>query len=60
MFWGMFLGRALDAPPRRPLPELYGIWEVDSFEADGVIRPSLLTDEQRWRRVLIDAARTRR
>jgi uncharacterized membrane protein YphA (DoxX/SURF4 family) len=30
-----------------------GIWEVEEFEADGEVRPPLLTDELRWRRVIV-------
>jgi hypothetical protein len=41
------------AAPKSPL---YGIWNVDSFETDGQVRPPLLTDESRWRRVLFDHA----
>ncbi len=35
-----------------PRPPLYGIWEVTEFETDGHVRPPLLTDEGRWRRVI--------
>lgn len=31
---------------------LYGIWIVDEFEVEGEIKPPLLTDETRWRRVI--------
>jgi hypothetical protein len=37
---------------RAPKPPLYGIWNVDQFEMDGVARPPLITDETRWRRVV--------
>jgi hypothetical protein len=37
---------------RAPKPPLYGIWNVDQFETDGVARPPLITDETRWRRVV--------
>jgi hypothetical protein len=33
---------------------LYGIYEVDSFVANGEARPPLLTDNLRWRRVVIE------
>lgn len=33
-------------------PPLYGIWEVEEFVADGQVRPPLVTDETRWRRVV--------
>ena len=34
-----------------PRPPLYGIWEVSEFITDGKVRPPLLTDAGRWRRV---------
>jgi uncharacterized membrane protein YphA (DoxX/SURF4 family) len=33
---------------------LRGIWYVEEFEEDGVVRPPLLTEDTRWRRVVID------
>ncbi|HEX4962517.1 MAG TPA: hypothetical protein VF173_16905 [Thermoanaerobaculia bacterium] len=36
-----------------PAP-LYGIWEVDELIIDGQARPLVLTDESRWRRVVLD------
>lgn len=33
---------------------LYGIWEVEEFAADGEVRPPLMTDSGRWRRVVFD------
>jgi hypothetical protein len=46
-------GRKLfgDLSPRSPL---YGIWQVDEFEVDGKVRPPLVTDAERWRRVVFD------
>ena len=38
----------------RPKPELYGIWAVTEFTADGVSRPPLTTDQTRWQRVVFD------
>ncbi|WP_069162224.1 DoxX family protein [Nocardia altamirensis] len=35
-------------------PELYGIYRVDGFSSEGYARDPLLTDELRWRRVIID------
>ena len=35
-----------------PEPPLYGIWDVGEFEADGKVRPPLITDAARWRRVI--------
>lgn len=36
-----------------PKPPLYGIWNVDELEVDGVARPPLLTDATRWRRMVV-------
>jgi hypothetical protein len=36
---------------------LYGVWTVEGFETDGKIRPPLITDETRWRRVVFDSPR---
>jgi hypothetical protein len=33
---------------------LRGIWKVDEFEVDGKVRPPLITDQERWRRVVFD------
>jgi uncharacterized membrane protein YphA (DoxX/SURF4 family) len=41
--------------PHRPKPLLYGIWNVDRMWIDGVERPPLLTDDDRWRRVIFDS-----
>jgi hypothetical protein len=38
----------------RPLPALYGIWEVRQMSIDGQPRPPLLTDSARWRRAIFD------
>jgi len=35
-----------------PKPPYYGIWAVDEMAIDGQVRPPLLTDPDRWRRVL--------
>ncbi len=35
-----------------PKPPYYGIWAVDEMAIDGQARPPLLTDPDRWRRVL--------
>ncbi len=36
-----------------PKPPLYGLWEVDEFKLDGVIRPPLTTDANRWQHVIV-------
>jgi hypothetical protein len=33
---------------------LYGLWNVEEFEVNGQLRPPLLTDEDRWRRLVFD------
>ena len=38
----------------RPLPPLYGIWEVEKMSIDEQPRPPLLTDSTRWRRAIFD------
>jgi hypothetical protein len=38
----------------RPKSALYGIWDVDQMTVDGQLRPPLLTDNSRWRRVIFD------
>ncbi|WP_074249532.1 DoxX family protein [Mycobacteroides abscessus] len=38
----------------RPTPNLYGIWQVETFSAEGYSRDPLLTDKIRWRRVIFD------
>ncbi|MDQ3366092.1 MAG: hypothetical protein M3680_11765, partial [Myxococcota bacterium] len=43
--------RAQTFPP--PPNELHGTWVVASFTADGVERPPLLTDDQRWRKLIV-------
>lgn len=35
-----------------PKPPLYGIWNVEELTIDGVVRPPLVTDESRWRRIV--------
>ena len=37
-----------------PKPPLYGVWEVEEIVVDGTVRPPLLTDEERWRRVVVE------
>jgi hypothetical protein len=38
-----------------PRPPLYGIWEIDRMTIDGAERAPLVTDYERWRRVVIQA-----
>ena len=36
-------------------PPLYGVWTIDKMTLDGVERAPLLTDYERWRRLVIQA-----
>lgn len=35
----------------KPMPPLYGLYEVEVFALDGAERPPLITDDRRWRQV---------
>ena len=37
-----------------PRAKLYGIWNVETFAADGQVLPPLITDPFRWRRMIFD------
>lgn len=37
-----------------PKPVLYGIWDVETMSVDDQTRPAVLTDDQRWRRIIFD------
>lgn len=39
-------------------PPLYGLWEVEEFALDGVVRPPLTTDAGRWQRLTFNKAFT--
>ncbi|MEV5648903.1 DoxX family protein [Nocardia sp. NPDC052254] len=43
-----------DSGSGRPKPPLYGIWAVEEFTRDGQSVPPLLTDAERWQRVVFD------
>jgi uncharacterized membrane protein YphA (DoxX/SURF4 family) len=45
--WHQFGGGRAKSP-------LYGIWNVEQMSVDGQVRPALLTDQSRWRRVVFD------
>jgi hypothetical protein len=44
--------------PNAPKPPLYGIWKIDRMTIDGVERSPLVTDYERWRRVIIQSPTT--
>nr|WP_246461034.1 DoxX family protein [Nocardia transvalensis] len=48
--WGFWQ----EGGPDRPKPPLYGIWSVSEFTRDGQPLPPLLTDENRWRTLVVD------
>jgi hypothetical protein len=37
-----------------PKSALYGIWNVEQLTIDGQPRPAMLSDQERWRRVIFD------
>jgi hypothetical protein len=39
-----------------PRSALYGIWDVETMTIDGVERPPLVNDDDRWRRVIVQNA----
>jgi uncharacterized membrane protein YphA (DoxX/SURF4 family) len=50
--WQSYRMRGPDAPK----PPLYGIWDVETLSIDGVTRAPLITDYDRWRRVIVQTA----
>jgi hypothetical protein len=44
--------------PNAPKPPLYGIWTIDTMVIDGFERSPLVTDYDRWRRVIVRDATT--
>jgi len=50
--YGSAAKRTWEVRQREPRSPLYGIWNVESLSLDGEVRPPLLTDPQRWRRVM--------
>jgi hypothetical protein len=38
----------------RPKSPLYGIWNVEQMSVDSQVRPAMLTDQDRWRRIIFD------
>jgi hypothetical protein len=42
--------------PAAPKPPLYGIWTIEKMTIDGVERAPLVTDDERWRRVVVQNA----
>jgi hypothetical protein len=42
--------------PSAPRPPLYGIWTIETMTIDGVERAPLITDDERWRRLIVQNA----
>jgi hypothetical protein len=42
--------------PGAPKPPLYGIWTIETMTNDGVERAPLVTDNERWRRLIVQNA----
>jgi hypothetical protein len=38
-----------------PQPPLYGVWIIDKMQINGIERPPLVTDYERWRRVVVQS-----
>ncbi|WGK66233.1 hypothetical protein [Croceiramulus getboli] len=49
-----YLGERSPYGDKREKPPLYGIWEVETFIKNGDTIPPLVTDDQRWRYLVID------
>jgi len=54
-FTGVFLSLAWK--PRQASP-LAGVWFVEEYATSGTLRPPLVTDETRWRRIVFDFPQT--
>ena len=44
---------AVGAKAQLPAP-LHGVWRVDEMTIDGVVKPPLVTDPERWHRIILD------
>ena len=42
--------------PDAPKPPLYGIWTIDTMTIDGQLRSPLVTDYDRWRRMVVQTS----
>ena len=47
-----------DYGPGRQKSPLYGIWDIEQMTIDGQVRPPVLTDKDRWRRLIFDFPNT--
>jgi uncharacterized membrane protein YphA (DoxX/SURF4 family) len=58
MLWGAYSSSKIaysNSPTVAARPPLYGIWTIDRMTIDGVERAPLLTDYDRWRRVVVQS-----
>jgi hypothetical protein len=56
--WGAYQANKVSyskSPSVAPRPPLYGIWTIDRMTIDGVERAPLITDYDRWRRLVIQS-----
>jgi hypothetical protein len=42
--------------PDAPKPPLYGVWTIETMTIDGQVRSPLVTDYDRWRRMIVQTA----
>ena len=58
MLWGAYGSSKIaysNSPRMVARPPLYGVWTIDRMTIDGVERAPLLTDYDRWRRLVVQA-----
>ena len=58
VLWGAYQVNKVSysrSPAVAPRPPLYGIWTIDRMTIDGVERAPLVTDYDRWRRLVIQS-----
>jgi hypothetical protein len=54
LFWAVYSDvRTWYAETQGPKPPLYGIWIITTMTVDGEVRPPLVSDNDRWRRMVI-------
>ena len=58
MLWGAYGNSKTsysNSPTVAPSPPLYGIWTIERMTIDGVERAPLITDYERWRRLVVQS-----
>lgn len=53
--WQLYDVRAQIGEGARPFDDLVGIWDVETFAADGATLPPLATDRERWWKLIVSA-----